>query len=678
MKIPRWAKIAAMSAVIVTAVVAAGLYLYVRTIDFGRYAERVSAEIKSSTGREFGIGKLNVRLIPGIQLVAEDVLFGNAPWGMQAEMVRIKRLEGRVSIFPLLQRRIEIGRLEVVDAKILIEQNADGTGNWVLGTQPAGETGDQPDDQDSFALAGLRNVRVEESEVTVRLSGMKAPLKLGVRQLLMKTEKHSGEDTFELTAVFRGQPFSLKGRNGKMSRVLNRDSSWPLDFEFQTEGATAKIETTFDWHSSPPLSGGAIEIDIEKTDGLEKLLAVSLQLPMPVKLSARVKSDGGLYVVDPFAVGGGAHTVNGTAAVQTGGDRPTVKAELKATSLDLSRRESSGGAAGRAGGRVFSDTPFPLHALNALDAHVEAQVDHLILTDDLPVESLHLTAVLREGRLEILPLTASIGGGEITANLTLAAADGREAFLKIKAEGKGISGERLAVAMGHSGSLSEGNTDFAIDLAGPGASLAEFMAGADGEVRVVVGPAVIAGAALRWGGDAVTRLLDLVNPFHRTEKNTQLRCLVLRLPSRGGIMTIDRSIAAETDRLNVAAAGQIDLQNETINLAFKTKVNEGIGIGAVNLAELVKLTGTFSNPTVGVDTMASARTALSAGGAIVTGGLSLIGEAFFRKADSDPHPCRTALANGGSKSTAGSGEINTGSGKKKDGGVLDSLKNLFR
>ena len=58
------------------------------------------------------------------------------------------------------------------------------------------------------------------------------------------------------------------------------------------------------------------------------------------------------------------------------------------------------------------------------------------------------------------------------------------------------------------------------------------------------------------------------------------------------------------------------------------------------------MTGTLSDPSVGIDTLGSARAALSVGGAILTGGLSLLGEAALAKATADPHPCQTALAGG--------------------------------
>jgi hypothetical protein len=127
---------------------------------------------------------------------------------------------------------------------------------------------------------------------------------------------------------------------------------------------------------------------------------------------------------------------------------------------------------------------------------------------------------------------------------------------------------------------------------------------------------------------------------------------VVRLPVRDGIATSQRTIAYETAKVNMVMAGTINLRTEGLDLAIRPTVKEGIGIGASALSELVRVTGTLSDPSVGIDTLGSARAALSVGGAILTGGLSLLGEAAFSKVTADPHPCQTALAAAPAKAPA--------------------------
>jgi len=78
--------------------------------------------------------------------------------------------------------------------------------------------------------------------------------------------------------------------------------------------------------------------------------------------------------------------------------------------------------------------------------------------------------------------------------------------------------------------------------------------------------------------------------------------------------------------------------------AIRPTGKEGLGIGAAKLAELVRVTGTLSRPEIGIDTAASAKAALSVGGAIATGGISLLAESHHGKKTADRAPCQSALA----------------------------------
>ena len=135
-------------------------------------------------------------------------------------------------------------------------------------------------------------------------------------------------------------------------------------------------------------------------------------------------------------------------------------------------------------------------------------------------------------------------------------------------------------------------------------------------------------------------------------------------------------MAFETAKVNAVVAGTINLKTEALDLAIRPTIKEGPGMAGVpGLAELVRLTGTLAEPKIEIDTLASARAALSVGGAIATSGLSLLGEAFFKKAFYDPHPCQTALKGvAGARGTPASEQQPATT--RKEGGVEGFLKGL--
>ncbi len=114
-----------------------------------------------------------------------------------------------------------------------------------------------------------------------------------------------------------------------------------------------------------------------------------------------------------------------------------------------------------------------------------------------------------------------------------------------------------------------------------------------------------------------------------------------------------------------------DLRTEALDLALKPTIKEGMGIGAGALADVVRVTGTLASPSVGIDTLGSARAALSVAGALLTSGVSLLGETLLTRGSADPHPCKTALGGGAAQRQPPA--------PKPDAGGLDGvLRRIFK
>ncbi len=670
MHLPRSLKLTLAGIAALVAIAAIALAVVVHTLDLDRYARLAVAEVKTLTGRELKIrGSLEVSVFPRLALVAEDVSFANASWGSRPEMFKAKRVEGAVALLPLLQRRIEITRLAVAELDLLLETDAKGTGNWVFkppapGAAAAPAAGSPDFELDVSALA------VDRGALAWRSGATRETLRLAVQRLRMKARALGTDRDVDLDASFREQRFAVKGTIGRIKDLVAKDGAWPLDLVATTDGAKLAAKGRIDLRPAIPALDLALDAEVKQAAGLAKLLGMPLDLPLPATLAAQLAATNGEQVLDPLKVRLGKSAIEGRASLRTDGARPFLRARLASPELDLAA--ANGTKRERRTGRVFSDAPLPLEGLRRFDGEAEVAIGRLVLPNKLPLEALKAQVQLKGGRLEVQPLAATVGGGPVSGRLVLDASKPKAPAIALKLDGKGISAERVAAAIGHAGTVTGGATDVAVALDGPGESIARFAGGANGELRLVMGPARASGAALDAGGGAISSILDKANPFRRTDPYTDIRCAVVRLPVRDGIATSQRTIAYETAKVNMVMAGTINLRTEALDLAVRPNVKEGIGIGAGALAELVRVTGTLSEPSVGIDTLGSARAALSVGGAILTGGLSLLGEAAFAKATADAHPCQTALAGGGTAKTQAPEP-------KKDGeGFFGSVRRLFQ
>jgi uncharacterized protein involved in outer membrane biogenesis len=661
---PRWLRytLVACAALLITA--ALGLAVLVHTVDLERYARGALDEVKKATGRELRVGgALTISVFPRPAIVAEDVAFANAPWGSRRDMARARRIEARIALMPLLRGDIHIGRLALVEPDVLLETNAKGENNWTFSKRDAAAA---PKPAAGGRTFGIQALGVDRGRLAYR-GGAGEPLLLEIDRLDLAKRAIGEVDDIDLTAKLRGQSFSLKGSMGSIASLLAQTADWPVKLAFATEGATASAVGRMDWSGARPGATMDVRLDVKSPAGLSAL-AGGAQIPTPLLVSAKLAATRDEQRADPLSITVGKTSAEGRVLYRTGGPRPFLSAELKSPGLDLS---SGPRVKAPKTARVFSDAPFPLDLLRGMDGEAAATLDRLVLPSGIPLEQVDVRARLQHGRLDVKPFAARVAGGTLGGTLSVDATPGRASAIAIDATAKNVQLGPIFAALGRKQTVTGGSTDARVALRGPGDSVRRFMGASNGEIRLVSGPSRITGLALDAGGDALTGILDAAMPGRRREPYVDVQCVVVRLPVRDGVATAERTIAYETSKVNMAAAGTINLRTEALDLAIRPTVKEGIGIGAMSLAELVKVTGTLAQPAIGLDTLGSAKAALSVGGAVLTGGLSLLGQGLLSRTG-DPAPCRTAL---GAPPPAPAAKKDA---PQEDEGFLGSVRRLFR
>jgi hypothetical protein len=279
--------------------------------------------------------------------------------------------------------------------------------------------------------------------------------------------------------------------------------------------------------------------------------------------------------------------------------------------------------------------------------------------------------VVGKGTLTLDPLDADVGGGRLEVQFSV---DSATSQMHLVANGRGIEVARLLSAVGTTRNASGGVTTLAVDLKGTGPSVDRALAKASGTIRVDVGTLRVQGATLDVGGEVVARVFDTLNPFRRVDNATDVQCIVARLTVADGVAHAERTLAAETSRLTISASGTIDLDKQTLDLLVKPRARKIAALPSVELADLVRVTGPIAHPSVKLDSVGAAKTAITIGGAIATGGWSLLATPLLNAGD-DPNPCATARAGG--KIQAGAAAASSGSGGAP-ADPLGALRGLFK
>ena len=131
-------------------------------------------------------------------------------------------------------------------------------------------------------------------------------------------------------------------------------------------------------------------------------------------------------------------------------------------------------------------------------------------------------------------------------------------------------------------------------------------------------------------------VLRTLSPWKRTNKYRTLECGIYDVKVTDGIATIENFII-QTQSMTIIAQGKVNLQNERLDIQFRSKLREGIGISIGGVAnQFLQLGGTLAAPSISLDPVSSVTTT---GAAVATGGLSLLARGLWDRLSAEADIC---------------------------------------
>jgi uncharacterized protein involved in outer membrane biogenesis len=372
---------------------------------------------------------------------------------------------------------------------------------------------------------------------------------------------------------------------------------------------------------------------------LSRYLGVALPGVGPVKVTARLSRTKHGYKLAKLDTRIGRSDAGGELYFYPHRKRPRVVGSLKAKILDLDQLLPGTGK--RRGKRVFTAEPFSLAWLKTFDADVSVHARKLHI-QGMRIDNVKAGMSLAKGHLQFTP-AGTLGGGKFSAKL-LVDTRAKRPRIAMRIRGKGIGIGKVSAQIYGTELIEGARADVNIDVAGRGNSMAELMAGLSGGIYVAAGKAIIHNQRLeKISGDVVTAVLSTVAMQNSEEKTTHMRCGVVRVPVKNGLVSVDRTIAMETSRAAMSVSGSIDFRDESLDLGVNLVGRRGPSLGAGSFSGLVRVRGTMAAPRVGADVAGIVGAVATVAGAVATGGLSLLAQGFIIQIAADRSTCRTAL-----------------------------------
>lgn len=436
-------------------------------------------------------------------------------------------------------------------------------------------------------------------------------------------------------------PLDAKLRINRTDQRFDLDN---IDVSARPRGARIIIKGSVQDLLNRPLPDLEVDLSAKNLRQLDE----SLPHAGPVSLSARLKPSGKVIEIRELLAKIGKSDLSGSASVDTGTERPSARATLRAKNVDLreflppvDESAATPAADKPADGKIFPADPLPLDALKKFDAQIDLAVDRLV-GRKITLDKVKVAASLDNGKLSMKP-SFDIAGGAVGATVNV---DSRAQPAKIAVD---VDAARVSIGTltkelrGYE--TSQGlASNLKLNLTGQGDSVRALMAGLDGDIRLDVGKGRLNNAVLeRVGADLLTQIVSAVVPKGEEQKTTAFECAVLRWEVKKGVAVADRTLVMETEKVLLIGGGVIDLSTEDLDLGAKLAARKGIRIGAGTLSSLMRVQGTLAKPRIGTDLKGLAETGARVGIAVATAGLSLIAESVYGHVNQDEDPCQTAL-----------------------------------
>lgn len=343
---------AGVALLLIVLVAAATVALYV--IDFNRYKPLIAAEVRKAIGRDLTIsGDLRIKISFAPEIVAEGVTLSNAEWGSRPDMASVRRLEGQFALSSLLSGVIEVQRIELIGADVLLEVGPQGRANFDLAPPEAPKPAEQRPPKDSATpfstVSQLREVKISESRLIYDNAATGTNFDTIVESLTLQSR---GPDTpldLKYEGGINGAPVRVGATLGSLTGLLEPDGPWPLDVSVEAGGAALTAIGTIE----APLLGRGFDLAVsakgERTSGLSRVAGFEVPELGAYLLLARFTGDTSSALnLSELKARVGASDLAGDVTVQLAGERPVIGGKFVSRRIDLAGTGARGTLLGTA------------------------------------------------------------------------------------------------------------------------------------------------------------------------------------------------------------------------------------------------------------------------------------------------------------------------------------------
>jgi hypothetical protein len=444
-------------------------------------AQRASAAV----GRKILLdGDLDVDWSWTPRISIERIRVANTAWSPEPFMGTLQRLSFQIDLRQMLQGRVVIHHIELLEPVVRLESSEKGIPNWLFLANRGTESQDAGKATGDTALPSIMQVVIQNGRLSYHDYSTDEKMTTTITELRAEATGPEQAVTARGSGQWETQPFQLTVHAGALS-ALQANAPYPL----QTQLSLGMWRVALDGTLTQPLQLAGVDLDVT----LEGTPPDAVDTPAPQQppywLKGHLTRQGDAWALETIQASAGQNNLTGRVTAEMQGVRPFFHADLASRTLDvdslltaltgLQRRSDQGESKSDA---ASSSPTIDLQMTRAVDGVLRFQ-SQTVKVANQKLQDVTADARLEDGHLTLSP-TFAIAEGTIRANVEV---EDREGPLQsaIQADIQHVNLEKILANLGKAPPVA-GVLQGDIALAVSGRTLVQLLESIDGKASLTM------------------------------------------------------------------------------------------------------------------------------------------------------------------------------------------------
>ncbi|MBN2676321.1 MAG: AsmA family protein, partial [Alphaproteobacteria bacterium] len=578
--------------------------LYFSTVNLNEYVPYLEKQLSEITNRPVKIkGDISFEIKnfnPVLDVNSVEV--ASAKWDAEKIFLSADHAFLSVDFFAFLTGKIELKDLYFRRIKIFLRKNKTGENNWTFAkNNPKEKEETKEEGKKSFSLSinslKLKNLIIYDQRE-------KKEVEYTIESCAFSMWESDNKMNLNLDLSYQGKNYHANFKTDSGFSLINIPKRIPLQGYLRTGETVLSLSGVL----GAPLSSWATDLDFSvHTQSLKSVLkpfGIDFPTLPKIHLAGKMFFTSDFLALTDTKLSVGSSEADITAKLMLSHTRPSVEANIKLNKFDIPNLFPGSGKKAKSktpqyvlekrDPKAFIGVKFPLQIFKTFDAHVKLDIGEIKAMSTMPIRNIRGEVVLNNGSLTISDLKAIYADGPVKVN---AQGDIRNSLLYAEGslEAENISVGKI-VQMSGGGLLFNPKTSLAnveIYLKGKGKTLTQLMKSLNGTGKVYTQKETRGyGIASYFLGQDI--LSSFVDEFKESGKDLDIQCVTGHLKIRNGVAKSEKSIALESDKINMVVQGHVDLGNEYMKVSLISKPVSGLRLGTSDFLSLVKIQGALA------------------------------------------------------------------------------------